>query len=530
METILKRLQSYWHILTISQRTIMGVLVAVVIAIFIAMLFWMNKETYQTLYTNLNPEESNKITRYFTDNNIPYKLDSSGQKISVPQNILPKVKVQIAGEPTLTNTGSGFELFDDIKVGQTDFVQRINYQRALQGELSRSIMEFPSVEKARVHLVLPSRSLFMEENQEPSASVVLTLFSSASLNTKETQTIVNLLSMSVEGLKPERISIVDTMGKTLFSPADDDSLQGMSTSQFEYKVRLQQDFEKRIEQLLIPIFGANKSIAKVNAELDFSQRTIRKEAFDPSTTAIRSEQITEDSQKGTSQLGLNNPDPNIRADNSDGTSAQESTRSNRIINYEIGKEEQNIITSVGNIERLSIAVVVDGTYSKAEEATENTFSPRSSEELEQIKNLIASAVGYNSARGDIIEVTSAAFGEDSIVLSESPLIALGDQIGSISKLLLNGLLVFLFLIFIVRPLVLAFIRPKIEAESVESLHPLLLAEDDILSQIDPIEAVRHMEDIRSHTQQLSEDNMDQVVIILRGWLQNNEHENKRKAA
>ena len=535
MNNLMKRLEQLWKAFSIGKRIIITGAMILSISIFIAMLFWLNRDEYQILYSNVSLEEANTIITYLSDNAIPYKLSNNDKDISIPKAMMSKVRLQIAGDPTMVGTGKGFEIFDDVQVGQTDYIQKINYQRALQNELARSIMSFPAVEKVRVHLVLPKHSLFVEEEAKPSASVVLTVNPRIQVSEKETQTIVNFLSMSVEGLTPSNISIVDTAGRTLFSPSNGDTLQGMTTTQLEYKMSFQDNIEKKIEELLTPMLGFKKAIAKVSAEIDFSQKTIRRENYDPDKIAIRSEQTVDNTERGSSNLAVGNPNVNFRADENSGTSTQESSRSSKTINYEVSREEQNIITSTGTVERLSIAVIVDGTYTTTEVTKEQTFTPRSSEELETIRNLVASAVGFDSTRGDTLEVSSAAFiseaTSEAFNTESGALQLVTDQIGSLGLILLNGVLIFLFLILVVRPLVVAFIAPKDEHQTyLETLDPLLVSgnNEDFLVELEPIDGLRSMEDLKLNMQELADSNIEHVVNIFRGWINDGNSTDKKR--
>ena len=295
----------------------------------------------------------------------------------------------------------GFEIFDDIKIGQTDFVQRINYQRALQGELARTISEFPQVERARVHLVIPQKSLFMEEQIPPSASVVLKLKEGQKLENKQVTGIVNLVTMSVEGLETNRITVTDMKGKVLYQPDEDDSgFSGLSSAQLDYKSSMERKMEQRIQEMLMPVVGPQKIIARVNTDLDFSQRTIKKELYDPEVTVVRSEQRSEEQTKGRANLEGGVPEANFRGDGFAGSlSTQDSNRETRTTNYEINKEEMQVITPTGAIDRITVAVIVDGTYTVDEKTGEAVYVPRSQEELTRITQLVKNTVGFDEARG-----------------------------------------------------------------------------------------------------------------------------------
>ena len=401
-----ERIIQYWANRSAAQRLLlMGVAVSTVVA-FLVMIYFLNQPDMRVLYTNMAPEDASRVVELLKASKTPYELRDNGNTILVPADSVYEQRLKVAGEGVMHGQGVGFELFDQLKVGQTDFVQRINYTRALQGELSRTISEFPQVDRARVHLVLPQKSLFIEEQKRASASVVLTLKRGQKLDAKQLQGVVNLVAMSVEGLTPDHITITDTTGQSLYQPRGDGGMEGMTTTQFEYKNTFESNLENRIEQLLTPIVGPGRAIVKANVDLDFSQRTIRKELYDPNVTVVRSEQKNEETTSGSAAVDANGattsprgggagvPNSNFRGEGYSGTeSSQKSSRQNSTTNYEINKEEQNVVTPVGDLKRQSIAVIVDGTYEKVEGGKGGkagfTFVPRKAEDLERIKQVVA---------------------------------------------------------------------------------------------------------------------------------------------
>jgi len=521
--------KAFWGQISLSQRVFIGGLALAVIGVFFGLILWMNQPDYKVLYSNLSLEDANRVVQILEADKTKYQLQNDGTTIMVPADRVYDLRIRVAGEGSLVGQGIGFEIFDEVKVGQTEFVQKINYQRALQGELSRTISEFPDVESARVHLVVPHRSLFIEEEQKPSASVVLTLAEGKKMEQKDVMAIVNLVTMAVEGMDKSRISVNDTKGNILYYPADEDSLQGMSTTQLDHKMTMQRDIERRIQEMLYPVIGPGRVISKVNADLDFSQKTIRKELYDPASSVIRSEQRSEETTRGQSNLNAGSPDPNFRGDGlTGGLSSQDSTRETRTTNFEINKEEQNIVAPVGEISRLSVAVIVDGTYEKNADTGEWVFTPRSEEELNRIRQLVSNAVGYDSARGDTIEVTSISFGGPEVEVEPSLTAVVMDYALRLGKPLLNALLVFLFLIMIVRPVIMAMIRPKVHSSDVvEGLEGLPAGEERLAliessESLDALDALKKIEDIKAHAIQIAEQNMEQAVSILKSWLKQTE--------
>ena len=520
------RVRDFWSHISMSQRVIIGVVATFCISIFFGLILWLNSPNMQVLYANLSAEDAGRVVKTLEDQNIPFQLGEGGTAILVPSDQVYTLRMKIAGEGMIKGEGLGFEVFNEVKLGQTEFVQKINYQRALQGELARTLTAFPAVENARVHLVIPARSLFIEEQQAPSASVVLQMAAGSGMEQRDVMAIVNLMTMAVAGLDKSRISIADTSGKILFQPNEEGALQ-LSSTQVEMTNAAQARLERRIENLLTPMVGPGKVKATVNADLDFSQRTIRKEVFDPESAVLRSEERSEESRQGQANLNAGVPETNFRGDGFGGTeSTSASNRETRKSNFEINKEEHSIVGQMGAVNRLSVAVIVDGAYEKAQNG-EMVYAPRSEEELKQIRQLVSGAVGFDSARGDVIEVSSVQFSSMEQEIPGNIADVITDYALRLGKPFLNALLIFLFLMMVVRPVVMALIRPKVEGEMViEGFEGIPLPSgDERLALIDgsdeAVEALamlEKIEDIKAHAIQLSEQNMDQALGIIRNWL------------
>ncbi|BBD09346.1 flagellar basal-body MS-ring/collar protein FliF [Desulfovibrio ferrophilus] len=533
LTSITEKAKNFWVKTNVSQRILIGGLTTTVIVTFFLLIFWLNQPDYQVLYSRLYPEDASTVVNLLQAEKIPYKLEDNGSVIMVPADKVYDLRLKIAGEGNLHGQGLGFEIFDDVQVGQTDFVQRINYQRALQGELARTISEFPQVDRARVHLVLPHKTLFVEEQSKPSASVVLKLKSGEKMEPKEVDGIVNLIALAVEGMDPNMITVADTTGVMLFTPRGLESSQGMSSTQLGQKVSIENNLEQRIEQMLMPLYGPGRVIAKVNAELDFSRKTSRYEEYDPESAVVRSEQRSEETQQGDANIQSGSPEPNFRGEGGGpATSNQQGSRESRTTNYEINKVEREVISPMGELKRLTVAVIVDGIYTEqpigdAAEGeatqTEFAFTPRSAEELNRVKQLVANAVGVDDMRGDTIQVSSISFGGPEMEIRPDVLELVLEYVQRLGKPFLNGLLIFLFLVMVVRPVVMALIRPKTEVEGVEGIAGLPEGEGRIAliegdDEEDALDALRKIDDIRAHALQLSEQNMDGTMAIIKNWL------------
>lgn len=518
-------IEGFWGNRTASQRILIAGLAASVILAFIMMVYWLNRPDWKILYAKLYQEDANRVVQFLDSQKVEHKLVDGGTTIMVPADQVYDLRLRLAGEGAVHGQGLGFEIFDDVKIGQTDFVQRINYQRALQGELARTIMEFPQVERARVHLSIPAKSLFIEEDIPPTASVILQMREGQQPDKKQLMAIVNLVASAVEGLDKSNITIADTRGQILFQPESDDSISGLTMAQTEYRTNIQKSLQKRIEQLLLPVVGGvGKAIARVNADVDFSQKTITKTMFDPNGSVVRSEQRSQESNTGRANIEGGVPDPNFRGDGFNGSlSTQEGSRETSSTNYEINKEEQQIVASVGELQRLSIAVIVDGKYEPDPNNEGKTiFVPRSKEELDQISNLVKSAVGFDEARGDTIEISSVSFGGPDMFAEPTFMQTMLEYMQRLGKPFLNGLLIFLFLILVVRPVVLALIKPRVAEEDVEELVSLPEAEERLALEEgieeEALDLQRRLENAKAQALQLSEKDMDQAVAVLKNWI------------
>ncbi len=523
------RATTLWSRSTLAQRVLIGGLLASVLVAFFLLVTWLNVTEYQVLYANLYSEDASRVVQTLDKNNVSYQLRDGGGTILVPADQVYDMRLKVAGEGMLHGQGIGFEIFDESKIGQTDFVQQINYQRALQGELSRTISQIPAVESARVHLVLPDRSLFIEEQLPPSASVMLELRPGRELSPKQVQSVVNLVASGVEGLSRDTITVADTMGTLLYQPDGEESLDGMSSSQLEYKAGLERKYEQRIEQMLTPIIGPGRVIAKVNTDLDFDRRTIHKELYDPDSAVVRSEQTSDETSSGTTNLAAGVPEPAVGGQvpvNGQGNT-QETTRGSATTNFEINKEEHQIIGSVGQITRLSAAVIVDGTY-EANGDGESVYVPRSDEDMQRITQLVQSAIGYDSVRDDAIEVSNIAFGPPPAIQQASFMDQMAETMPRFWKPLLNTLIVLLFLILVVRPLVLALLRPRVSqgrgvgmAGLSESAR-LALGESEGPEDLAALAMKKRLENIQNRVSQTVDQDPDSAVNVVKKWMREGE--------
>lgn len=520
-----ERMIALWGKSSMAQKILMaGLLVSVVIA-FGVLLLYINSTDYKVLYSELYPQDAARIKEVLDKQKVNYKLKNDGKTILVPAGDVYKLRLSIAGKNIMHGQGVGFELFDQTNIGQTEFVQHVNYQRALQGELARTISEFPAVKSARVHLVVPEKTLFIEEQQPPTASIVLNLRQGENLDKEQVQSVVNLVTAGVEGLDKEQVTISDTRGQVLYEPREDD-FAGMSSSQHEYQLNVERNLERRIEDLVRPVVGGSGVIAKVSADLDFSKKQVHKVLYDPDSSVVRSEQKSDETSRGTANAEGGVPDPEYQGDAASGTATtQETSRTSSTTNFEINKEEQNIVSPIGQVDRLSVAVLVDGNYVQQEDGAFD-YQPLPEATIAKIRELSQKAVGFDDVRGDSIEVSNIAFGPPQKAPEPTLMDSVSRYFDLVGKPLLNTLLVLLFLLLVVRPIVLAILRPKVsegEGEGArgglpEGRERMALAEGMTEEEMAGMDASKRVQGVREMASQLVDENFDQAYTVVKKWL------------
>jgi len=440
-----------------------GVAVGIVL-FFIFLSARLNSTDMSLLYGDLDTGDSAKIVAKLDAMAVPYELKADGRQIFVPSDRVLRLRMSMA-EDGMPNGGSvGYEIFDKGEaLGTTNFIQNINLVRALEGELSRTIRSLSEVQEARVHVVLPKRELFSRREQEPSASVVVKTRGAAKLGKQQVVAIQQLVAASVPGLKVSRISVVDSRGRVLARAGGEDDRGVMAAADNEEIERAEESHLVRvIEDLVEQSVGFGKVRAQVNAEMNFDRITTNSETYNPDGQVVRSTQnvneaaASADANGGKSVTVANNlPDAN-QNENGDGSkSTNQSSRTEETVNYEISKTVQSHVRQVGAVRRLSIAVLIDGTYTAGKDGKQ-AYAPRPQAELDKITQLVKSAVGFDEKRGDRIEVANMRFAtaDDRSIANVEPLFGLTKadyfRIAEIFVLAAVGILVILL---VVRPLV-----------------------------------------------------------------------------
>ncbi len=443
----------------------LGVGIAAIIAVLAAAMLWSSKPDYRVLFSGIGDKDGGAIVAALTQMNIPYQLEG-GSTILVPGDKVHDARFRLAAQGLPKGGIVGFELMENQKLGATQFQEQVNFQRGLEGELARSIQTISAVQSARVHLAIPKPSVFLRDEQKPTASVMVQLYNGRTLDGGQIAGIRHLVSSSVPNLPVKSVSVVDQSG-SLLSAADGDNTTGLDAAQLDYVRKIEQQTAQRIAGILEPIVGTNNYRVQVTADLDFTQTESTAEIFkpnqDPAQAVLRSQQIMENTARDgagaagvpgaltnqpaaapTAPIGASSNAQNATT-NSSMANAQEARRET-ITNYEVDKTTRFTRNATGTVRRMSAAVVVNHRVQR--DGEEVTTTPLSTQEMEQINALVREAMGFNQQRGDSLNVSNVPFstpnlskGEDSPIWKDPAVLSIGKQAAIYLGLLILLLLV-----------------------------------------------------------------------------------------
>ncbi len=457
----------------------------------VALIFMSSGKDFAPLFTNIPPEQVTQIIAKLNEKNIPYQFKDEGKTITIPKDLLYVTQMSLMAEIGSSKMGSlGLEIFDKQDFGTNSFVQKINFQRALQGELMRAINTLSAVKQSKVILAMPNKKTFLEEGGVASASVVVELHAGKELSSEQIRGIKFLVANAVEGMEPERVTVLDERGKVL-------SRQGIgatsgSEEMLDLKLKVESDLEARIETILSKLVGHTKVVAKVDALLNHKQVTAVEEAVDPEKTAIRSQQTEEESLDGAqkSPTGIPGSRSNIPGAEDQTQQAgfkQDVRREIKTTNFDVPKTVRNVKEQAGNLERLTVAVVVDGVTdvkTKDDGTTEVSWKARTPEELQKYEDLVKNSIGFNTARGDIVKIESIRFQAEDFSESEKLLTNLERRklLHALLKWMLLAASVGLFFFIVVRPF-MQWITDSFQ-DSVDEMLPRTIQELEDLQSVD----------------------------------------------
>jgi flagellar M-ring protein FliF len=442
----------------LGRLAVMGGVGAGVAAALAALVLGLGSKPQGLLYSNLDLKEASAVTEALDQAGVKYEVRGDGSTIMVERDKVASTRLLVSGKGLITSGSVGYEIFDNASVlGQTDFVQRLNQQRALEGELARTIREWDRVQSVRVHLALPRRALFEDEAGQPTATVSLTVNGDPSGEmVRATQ---NLVAGAVLGMKPGSVTVVNQHGKTL-SAASDSSIAGKEAQ--DRKSEVEQRIAGTVKSLVEGVVGAGKAQVQVTAQLDLNRVTVSEERFDPDGQVIRSESTSE--QNSTESREEANQGVTAAANVPGGATnpnflplGSQSGAVDSITNYEISKSVRTEVTEPGSVQKLSVAVAVDGiTAPPGENGEPGEYTARSAEEMQQIQDLVRAAVGYDEARGDRVTVVNVRFPRDEStggVTASNPLLGFDkNDIMRAAELGILAVVAILILLLGVRPL------------------------------------------------------------------------------
>ena len=518
-----------------QQKVVFIVAAAFSIAVIAALALWARSPDYRTLYGSLSEVEGGDIVSALTKMNVPYHLDPHSGAILVPNQQVRELRLRLASQGLPKSSTTGFELLDNEKFGLSQFNEQVNFQRALAGELSRTIENLDPVVSARVHLAIPRPSVFVREKQPPTAAVTLKLQPGRVLDASQINAVVHLVASSVAGMSADHVTVVDQAGELLSGAGL--AAQTQNTTQLKYTQRVEKTVQQRIEQLLRPMLGQHNVRAQVTAEINFDRQEQTDERYQPnsetSKQAIRSAQRSQSELSTRQAEGVpgalsNQPTPpaqaNIEEDKKTASQAKNTsevrktplqTNNDSTVNYELDKTTRHTLISTGGIKRLSVAVVVN--YQQDKEGKESALS---AEQINQITSLVKQAMGYSEARGDSVNVvntpfTAHEFADDALPWwQQSQWISLATQS-------LRWLVVIIIALLLYRKIVAPTFR-----HVQQSLTPPVVEVPQESSVVDPglNEAARKAQ-LRINAEQMSQrirtmsENEPQVVaLVIRDWM------------
>lgn len=401
LNKLVRQTSEKWSSLSTAKKSAALVMGIALVLSLIMLSRWVSDTSYAPLFTDLDARDASAVVEKLKETGVTYKLADQGSTVLVPEDRVYELRLQLASAGIMPTGGMGFELFDETKLGMTDFELRLNYQRALQEELRRTIVAMEEVEQARVHLVIPEPSVFIEEQAEASASVVIKLHPLAKLKPEQVKGIIFLVANSVENLKPENVNVIDMSGNILSEEVVLEGDTGLAISrlkQQELKREFEKNLENRVQRMLERIFGPGKVVTMITADLNFDTRQVTRIEYG-NDGVVKSEQIVreESVSNNNSAGGSAGTDSNLTTYPGLDRAGESSNHSSESIQrqYELDKAQETVIYAPGEVERLSTAVTVDGQLTD--------------QQIAQIKELVTAAIGYYPDRGDQITVMSMAF-------------------------------------------------------------------------------------------------------------------------
>lgn len=542
---IFEQIIGFYLKLPLAQKIALPLLAAGCMSLIIFVSHWATEPEWGVLYSNLSEADASGVVEKLKDQKIGYRLANDGKTIEItPPKLVHEVRLDMASSGLPKGDQIGYELWNDSKIGISALGEMINSLRATQGELERTILKIEGVKAARVHITTPKRSVFASRDVLPTASVLLKLRAGSELTKPQIKGIAHLVAGGVERLTPENVTILDQFGKLLNDTPAEGEGAGADLTRLQYQRDMEGAYSKRIETMLSEILGPGKAVARVTADIDFNTFEKEEESYDPAGIVMRSEREVQEGESTSVSGGVPGVLSNLTNQPgviNNGQSAQGgNSKKESVKNYEVSRAVSKVSKNAGEVQRLTVAVLVDGQYQEIENGEtsadgkpvkQKQYLPLSAEMMKKVDNLVKQAVGFNSARGDVVTVENIKFAEPdqdlAEVLKESELT---NQLWQLSEWL-PGLLLGLIVMFVVlRPLVRFLVTPT-EAEvdlsrllpaGIEELEAELEAERSKLSsmpdKLQPTVDIEELETMLSENSRMVKDNPQQAALLIRYWL------------
>jgi flagellar M-ring protein FliF len=488
VNVIVAQMRDFFKSLTPIKRMSVIASLGVILAAIVTIGIMSTKKDYVVLLKDVAPEQSSAVITVLENKKIPYQLMDSGKTLLVPNNFLPSTQMLIMSEVGSEKIGQGLELFDKQNFGTTTYEQRIKYQRALQGELMRAINTIDSVSRTKVILAIPEKKVFMDEGGDPTASVIVELRPGKVLSEAQVRGISYLVASSVEKMKVENVSVVDSRGLVLSKKGD--SSMADSTELMDARRKIENYFQERIESIVSKVVGEGKVIARVSADLNNRKISKVEETVDPDKTAVRSSQSDQESVAGarSNPTGVTGARANLpgASDNGNVTFNQDVKKEHKTVNYDVPKTVVNTVESAGSVNRLSIAVLVDGVVMNVNEngKTVSKWEPRSAKDIARLESIVKNAIGFDDKRGDSVKIESFQFAKEDFTAADqiSSEIYRQKMIRFILSWVLAALGLILVYLFVIRPFT-GWVTDSFQ-ESIEDMLPKTIEELEELQAID----------------------------------------------
>ncbi|ORU94056.1 MAG: flagellar M-ring protein FliF [Cycloclasticus sp. symbiont of Bathymodiolus heckerae] len=527
---------------------------AVSVALGVAVVLWSQTPNYSLLYSNLGDRELSAVVSGLQQSGVEYKLEAGSGAVLVPSSEVDELRLQLAGLGLPRGGGQGFELLEkDTGFGASHSIEKVGIQRALEGEIARSIVTIQSVRSARVLLAIPKQSVFLRHRKKPSASVVVDMHQGRELKKSEVSAILHLVSSAVPQLDASQVTIVDQKGSLLSSRTSDD-VMSMTSNQFEFKQGVEDHLIGRVENILLPIVGAGSIRASVSADVDFTITEQTQEQYNPDLLALRSEQVTEEQSNMAGVQGIpgalsNQPPANgiapevvTGAEPASGSSGSMNMNKRSIKNYELDKKISHTKLSTGRLKRVTVAVVIDNKQGVATAEGGVASEAYSEEDLAKFKSLVKEAIGFNELRGDSVTITNIAFKQPEVP-GALPEIPLWEQawVLDIAKQAVGGIFALLLIFVVLKPTIKSLLeKPTVAmlpagaqgmATGVDGVPmavpagaagqaggvPLALESDEELMML---EAPKSYEQRLEMAQKIAGEDPKRVAQVMKTWIQN----------